>query len=681
MVPVPQAIRKVLTETALLIQQWGIQSENVSLSQENLDLLVGRISAETIRAPDPGYPPYNASIMDGYAINLNDFSRMLSNQDYCSVGDMDQQQFHVLDRVYAGPAKDEPAHDFDVDIADYTKTLPKAIYVTTGAVVPMRYNAVVPLEQVDESHLELNVITIHHSVLRSAAHNLWIRPIGCDIRPSTIILQKGEKIEPVHIGLLIQCGVHSIQVNRLTKVAILSTGNELYPHHQAVSDGLIGTGMIPDVNGPVLCSLLRSYENCEPFHLGIAKDDDEERLTTNLRKCLMNHDIVLTTGGISVGEMDVMERVLVNNIGCTVHFGRLDMKPGKPTTFLTSPATEAHPVRFVFAMPGNPVSAMVCTELLVRPCLDMLCSGCQSNHDDIHEMVQSATIHPEIMARLENDVSLDTSRPEYHRVTLEYQTNVEYDDGSSKGVTMFYAKSTGVQRSSRLQSMSRADGLMILPQGVKGSKVTAKCGEVFPVLLLKKWGGRATNIHSSFQGVLVKNSIHLGKRRRPTVGLLQVSSCVTRCIEEDGSSLDSLNDRIQQAWRPICNDGIVLLESKHCKVDNIQETLLLKMKHALLDILIVVGTDLSFLEYINVSECLKTKVLWKCSEHLSLLLRHAAANDAPLMALFEPVMGWMKDVPHSCMVICIPEDGLEASLACLESFISNDVLASTLRYS
>jgi len=94
--------------------------------------------------------------------------------------------------------------------------------------------------------------------------------------------------------------------------------------------------------------------------------------------------------------------------------------------------------------------------------------------------VKRARIHPEVKAELQNDVILDTSRPEYHRVTLQY--NVNHDN---VGLNLT-AHSTGIQRSSRLQSMCDADGLMLLPQGMKGRKMKAQKGEMYPVLLTKR---------------------------------------------------------------------------------------------------------------------------------------------------------------------------------------------------
>jgi len=266
--------------------------------------------------------------MDGYAIDIDEVTRISltttgHHHDH-DHGD-DSWQFHVKDRVYAGPTPDtetvtECVRVIDIDMADYTKSLPKTVYVTTGAVIPPSYNAVIPVEQVDESEmLEHGIISIPYSALVSARRNPWIRPIGCDIKPHTPILKKGDVIEPVHIGLLVQCGVEVVEVTCLPSVGILSTGNELYSHTRKGT----GTGTIPDANGPVLCSLLAKYGNCRPRYLGIARDDDEEALTTKLRDSIMEHDVIITTGGISMGEMDIIEKVLVKNLGCDIHFGRL----------------------------------------------------------------------------------------------------------------------------------------------------------------------------------------------------------------------------------------------------------------------------------------------------------------------------------------------------------------------
>ncbi len=279
-------------------------------------------------------------------------------------------QLHVCDKLYAGsgsvsgslPASASASaptgmgdHDkdqlIDFEMMEYYASLPKAIYVTTGAVVPPHCNAVIPVEDVavmadhdDSDHDHDNdhdpiptVISIHISKLATIQRNAWIRPIGCDIRPNATIVERGEVIEPVHMGLLVQCGIKEVKVAPLPCVGVWSTGNELNSmdgdgdtsgeerqrQRQRQEEVQEMEGFIPDANGPILCSLLASYGNCRPNHLGIVKDDDEDRLTKVLKETLNQYDVVVTTGGVSMGEMDVIEKVLVNNLGCEVHFGRL----------------------------------------------------------------------------------------------------------------------------------------------------------------------------------------------------------------------------------------------------------------------------------------------------------------------------------------------------------------------
>ena len=327
MIPVPQAIRCVLTETASKLIQDGVQVE--SLPATHHEALLGRIAAETIKASEKGYPPYNASIMDGYAINLDQIDHIMSLTQNREGGSDDSHadacHFHVCDKIYAGPAKIPSQDPVDIDMADYLHQLPKAIYGTTGAGIPSPYNAVIPVEEVDESEVKEHIISIDVSTITSAKHNLWIRPIGCDIKPYTPIVKKREVIEPVHIGLLAQCEIKEIQVNRLPTVGILSTGNELFSQSDGASsaESERAEGIILDANGPALYSLLESYGNCGPSHLGIVKDNEEERLMTILEDGMKKHDVVITSGGISMGEMDIIERVLVERLGCSVHFGRL----------------------------------------------------------------------------------------------------------------------------------------------------------------------------------------------------------------------------------------------------------------------------------------------------------------------------------------------------------------------
>ena len=314
MVPVPQALEMVLKEAAKLLWFRKTSSSSKASTCSPSDL-VGRISACDVKAPAPGYPDHNSSIMDGYAIKTTDLI------DACGKTDDDEftLDFVVVGKIYAG---DEVA-------ASPVKTIDRtAIYVTTGAVIPRGYDAVIPIEETEllknpDDHDKMQIIpTKIQSVLNTKPWT-WIRTIGCDIPPGSIVLSEGEKIQPVHLALLIQAGMslQDVQVKEMVRVGILSTGNEL------TTVGSVEVGKIPDVNRPLLLAQMSKYENCECVDLGIVTDDDGlDDISTRLNNALWDGedtvDVLITTGGISMGEKDIMEQVFVEGMGGNVHFGR-----------------------------------------------------------------------------------------------------------------------------------------------------------------------------------------------------------------------------------------------------------------------------------------------------------------------------------------------------------------------
>jgi gephyrin len=172
-------------------------------------------------------------------------------------------------------------------------------------------------------------------------------------------------------------------------------------------------------------------------------------------------DVLITSGGVSMGEKDLLKPVLESDFGATIHFGRVFMKPGKPTTFATL-TREGHK-KLVFALPGNPVSANVTFQLFVLPALKKL-----AGHTELEPITLSAKVKESIV--------LDP-RPEYHRVKVNWSR----DDAS--GSLLPYVTSTGGQRSSRLLSMKGANGLLVLPP--KSSERTfINVGETVKVMLL-----------------------------------------------------------------------------------------------------------------------------------------------------------------------------------------------------
>ncbi|PTD04466.1 Gephyrin [Fusarium culmorum] len=277
-----------------------------------------------------------------------------------------------------------------------------------------------------------------------------IREVGSDVKQGTVILNKGETISGVggEIGLLASVGVSEAKVYRRPVVAVLSTGDEIVEYNRP---GDLKLGEVRDTNRITLMSAAREW-GYEVVDLGIASDKPgtlEETLRDGLRRA----DLLITTGGVSMGELDLLKPTIERSLGGTIHFGRVAMKPGKPTTFATVPVKDnagQRVIKAIFSLPGNPASALVTFHLFVLPSL--------------HKLSGASTVGlPRVPAFVSHDFPLDP-RPEYHRAVVTVGK-----DG------LLSATSTGGQRSSKVGSMRSANALVILPSGKgkleKGSKV------------------------------------------------------------------------------------------------------------------------------------------------------------------------------------------------------------------
>ena len=202
-----------------------------------------------------------------------------------------------------------------------------------------------------------------------------IRKAGSDAKQGDLVLEKGTVIHSHggEIGTLAFVGRKTVQVYKKPVVAVLSTGNELVdlqsPEEQILEkEG--GWGGIWDVNRPSLRASLEGL-GYEVLDLGIVPDDLQSHISA-LRRGLANADVVLTTGGTSMGASDLLKPVIERHLNGTIHFGRVKMKPGKPTTFATVPSENVEGGIPVFALPGNPASALVTFHVFVVPALRRL---------------------------------------------------------------------------------------------------------------------------------------------------------------------------------------------------------------------------------------------------------------------------------------------------------------------
>lgn len=369
-----------------------------------------RILAEDAIAHDET-PPFINSAMDGYALRAED-TQSATDATPISLrlaGEV------PAGRVYAGAVA--PG---------------EAVRILTGAPAPDGADAV--LQQ------ELTEVADGRVILRQAvAVSANLRPAGGDIRPGMSLVRAGTQLGPAEIALLAAAGLHPVRVTRRPRVAILATGDELAPLGETPHPG-----QIRETNSPYLiAAVLRA--GAEPIPLGVARDRAED-IRAKLEQAGAA-DLILTSGGVSVGDYDLVKQILAEQ--GNIDFWRVRMKPGKPLAFGLLGQTP------LLGLPGNPASAAVTFELFGRPA--------------IRRMLGCAQVErPLVQARLMGSDIPRGDRRHFVRVRLSARDGI------------LQARQTGAQDSHLISSLQGASAYLVIEEG--GGVVGA--GEMVPALLL-----------------------------------------------------------------------------------------------------------------------------------------------------------------------------------------------------
>jgi molybdopterin molybdotransferase len=298
----------------------------------------------------------------------------------------------------------------------------------TGAPLPEGANAVIPFEEVEDGGESIRVFA-------PVAEMACVRPRGNDLREAQEVLVRGTEIGPAQIGLLAALGFAAVPVSRRPVVTILSTGDELVSPGESLQPG-----QIYNSNTPMLVAAVKEAGG-EPIPLEPATDDPQA--IVDAMRLAPAADLLLTSGGASVGDFDHVKNV-VGQSG-DLGFWRVRVRPGKPLLFGSLGALP------VIGLPGNPTSAMVTFEEFVRPA--------------IRTMLGTEPLRPEIEAVVDERVDNRGGRRTYARVKLQYR------DGR------FHVRLSGAQDSAMLLPLAHADGLMEIAE----DKAEVLPGEVVTV--------------------------------------------------------------------------------------------------------------------------------------------------------------------------------------------------------
>jgi molybdopterin molybdotransferase len=378
----------------------------VTTTRVMLDRAAGRVLSEQVHAPSD-LPPFDNSSMDGFALRAADLASSFTLRVVADI------PAGSSEKVSLGPGE--------------------AARIMTGAPLPAGADAVIPVEDTDFTARDAGTPAPESVALtRPVRRGENVRPRGQDLRAGDSVLAKGHRLRAQDLGLLAMMGIAEMNVYRLPRVALLSSGDELIPVNEPLAPG-----KIHDSNSYALAAQIESC-GAEVLRLGVAKD--ERAAVQNLLNRAVDEgaDMIVSSAGVSVGAFDFVKEVVESN--GRLNFWKVNMRPGKPLAF-----GEYRGIPFV-GLPGNPVSAFVTFEVFARAAVERLAG------ESLRARARTRVVTEEA---IESD-----GRESYLRAVVDPSTN--------------RARLTGHQGSGNLFSLVQANALLIIPAGVKSRPANAE---------------------------------------------------------------------------------------------------------------------------------------------------------------------------------------------------------------
>lgn len=385
--------------------------KKLTLHVEEVDLFesLNRILAEDVIA-DVDLPPFDNSAVDGYAIKFSE-----------------RKKWNIIGEVSAG------------NYSSFTLTENDAVLITTGSKLPLNADTVIPIEDVEVNG---NKLSLKQNSLFKKGLN--IRTQGNDLKKNEIAVHRYTKIDSKTIAVLASCGKEKVKVYSKLEFAVLTTGDELIPVNQKPEGDKLRVSNIYSLYGAI------KEINHKIINLGFTKDE-RELITQKIKAALeLNINILITTGGVSVGKYDFLKEVFEEQ-GVVRKFWKVNIKPGKPIYFGVYEKDNKRIL--VFGLPGNPVSSLVNFYVFVKPAIEYLFKQNPLN---------------KVKAVLQNNLKKKDGKRHFARGIL-YQENDEWK------VTSEFSQSSG-----NLVEMSRANCLIIIEE----ERINPTKGEIVECILI-----------------------------------------------------------------------------------------------------------------------------------------------------------------------------------------------------